>query len=268
MGLTRIISDLHLGHPGSRVGEVSGLRPLIEGCERVIFNGDTWEEQWSERREESANKKGELRELVSDFGVEGVFLAGNHDPGGEGGRFMKLGQGGGILVTHGDGIFPEASPFSREMSGRKGREVRELIAAEVEGDRTLEGRLERAAKISRILKPRAFPKLPVPFNFLATTIWPPGRPLQIIRAWVTLGEAGFKFLESFSPESEVLVCGHFHRSGVWEKKGRLVLNTGGLVRGCAARMVELEGDFLRYRQVNEMDGVFYPGDVFRVWRVG
>lgn len=266
-GVTRILSDIHLGHVASRVRLGSGLRPLFEGCERVVFNGDTWQERWKAGREAGRRELESVKDVLADLGVEGVFLPGNHDPdtGGQEG-FLKLGTQGQILVTHGDGIFPEASPFSREMWSH-GNAVRKLIAENPEGDRDLVARLRRARAIAFLLKPKALPRLPVPLNFFATALWPPSRPFQILRAWCELGPAGFQFLETFAPECRVLLCGHFHRSGIWEKNGRLVINTGAFVRGCRPQIAEICGDELRVRKVRELNGVFYPGDHVGVWKV-
>ncbi len=54
-GKVRILSDLHLGHPGSLIGDVEDLRPLLEGMDTVVFNGDTCElayAEWAERGEQ------------------------------------------------------------------------------------------------------------------------------------------------------------------------------------------------------------------------
>ena len=266
-GVTRILSDIHLGHVASRVRSGWGLRPLFEGCERVIFNGDTWQERWKACRDEGRRELEVVKEVLADMGVEGVFLPGNHDPDtGEKEGFLKLGTRGQVLITHGDGIFPEASPFSREMWSH-GKAVRALIAEKPDGDRELAARLQRAREIAFLLKPKPLPKLPVPLNFFATALWPPNRPFQILRVWRELGPMGFQFLETFAPECRVLLCGHFHRRGVWEKKGRLVINTGAFVRGCYPQIAELCGDELRVRKVRQLNGVFYLGDQVGVWKV-
>ena len=42
----RILSDLHLAHPGCRIGSIDDLRPLFEGVrDRIILNGDTCEQR-------------------------------------------------------------------------------------------------------------------------------------------------------------------------------------------------------------------------------
>ncbi len=264
--VTRVFSDIHLGHVASHVRAAKNLRPLFEGCARAVFNGDTWQERWKAGREEGRRELEAMKKMLADMDVEAVFLPGNHDPAtGDAAGFLTLGSCGQILVTHGDGVFPEASPFSREM-WRYGKDVRALIARSPEADRHLPARLERAREIGRILQPKPLPRLPVPLNFFVTALWPPSRPFQILRAWSEVGPAGFRFLEKFAPECRILLCGHFHRRGIWQKNGRVVVNTGAFVRGCGPQIAELRGEELRVRKVRALDGVFYPGKTLAVWK--
>ena len=47
----RILSDLHLAHPGSRIVNAAQLAPLLDGVKTLIFNGDTSEERMKKYRE-------------------------------------------------------------------------------------------------------------------------------------------------------------------------------------------------------------------------
>ncbi|MGE9267004.1 MAG: metallophosphoesterase [Verrucomicrobiales bacterium] len=266
-GLTRILSDLHLGHPATRVKKGRGLRPLLEGCERVIFNGDTWQERWRDRRDEGKAELDALRRLLDELGVEGVFLPGNHDPEtGERTGYVSLGELGEILVTHGDGVYDVASPFSREIWHYR-KEIKDLITKFPEGDRELEARLARAREIAKVIKPTPLPDLPVPLNFFATALWPPSRPVQIARAWREMPRESLAFLQKFAPAAKVLVFGHFHRAGIWEKDGRVLVNTGSFMRGGAAQIVDLQGGVMKVRAVREMNALFYPSEVKGRWQL-
>ena len=51
-GKIRVLSDLHLGHPSSLVGNVSELNPLLEGIDVLVLNGDTIQDlnpHWNEK---------------------------------------------------------------------------------------------------------------------------------------------------------------------------------------------------------------------------
>src|SRR5215212_11800756 len=39
--LTRIFSDVHFGDRASRVGRLAQLRPLLDGVDELVLNGDT-----------------------------------------------------------------------------------------------------------------------------------------------------------------------------------------------------------------------------------
>ncbi|MGJ8698272.1 MAG: metallophosphoesterase [Verrucomicrobiaceae bacterium] len=256
--MVRILSDLHLGHSASRVKKVGDLAPLMEGCEQVVFAGDVWQER-RVVRDEAERMLGELRALA---GERGVFLRGNHDPkSGEG--IAWLGEGK-VLVTHGDAVYRDATPWSREMPYYR-EEVEEIIARYDEND--AQECADRAQEIALLIEPHPLPKLPVPFNFFATAMWPPSRTLEMLRVWATMGAEGLRFLERVAPEAGVLVCGHFHRVGIWEKDGRVVMNTGSFMRGSRTWCVDVEEEWVTAREVT-FDGEWRAGEVRGRWRLG
>lgn len=254
--MIRILSDLHLGHASSRIQDASQLAPLFEGCEKIVFAGDVWQA-----------KKGThpgchdiFEELKSLVGARGVYLRGNHDP--ESGEGIAWLAGRRVLVTHGDAVLDEATPWAREMP-RFRDEVRAIVARYDRDDP--QACSDRAKEIAITLKPRPFLKIPPPFNFFASALWPPTRPFEMIRVWSTLGEECHRFLKRVAPETGVLVCGHFHRTGFWEKEGRLVINTGSYMRGSTAWCVDLTDDWLLVREVVSEEG-WQAGQVIGRWR--
>ena len=95
--------------------QVSALRPLIAGAGTVIFNGDTWQELAAAvfrtldgdaggARSRSAARKARRR----------FFYPGNHDPGWPGPGWVEL-AGGRIVITHGDALLFDGSPWKREI---------------------------------------------------------------------------------------------------------------------------------------------------------
>ncbi len=76
----RIISDLHLAHPGSTVSAIQELRPLLEGAGTVLFNGDTFELRKKALLQKASDYRMQLEQLCDELGVNPVFLTGNHDP--------------------------------------------------------------------------------------------------------------------------------------------------------------------------------------------
>jgi len=262
----RILSDLHLGHRVSRVSRVAALRPLLAGAGTVVFNGDTWQELTAPFRERAAEMLEELREMCAREGCDTVFLAGNHDPGLPGQGWLEL-AGGRIVVTHGDALYFDSSPWS--LAVLRGQEVvAELWAAHRAAWEDAGERLALAREIARNLVPRDFP--------LGRSLWqraweavnPPGRALRILDAWFGQATAGAVFCERYFPAAEVLLIGHFHWPGMWLRRGRLVINTGSWMNPCSAWGVEWQDGFLRRMKIDERGDECRFGRIGGVWRVG
>lgn len=238
--MIRIISDLHLGHSASRIQEVEKLAPLFEGCDQLIFAGDVWQE-----RNTGCSGSDQMFEKLGELvGLRGVYLRGNHDPGTPQGLAWVKGES--VLVTHGDAVYRDATPWSREMP--KFREQVKQIVARYDGA-DAQACSDRACEIAWALVPQPFLKLPTPLNFFASAFWPPTRPFEMLRVWSGMGDECHRFLERVSPQTQVMVCGHFHRAGVWEKNGRLVINTGSYMRGSKPWCVDLDGDWVTVQEV-------------------
>ncbi len=267
-GKVRILSDLHLGHPGSLIDDVEDLRPLLKGVDTVVFNGDTSELTYAGWTDRGRHWLEELKTLCGEVGVRPVFLTGNHDS-----EISDLGwldlMEDALFVTHGDMVFPEVASWSREYLARK-REVA-AVWDEWEGRAdTLQNRWEGIQAVEEILRVRMPPKLKLPGILqLLTAVWPPERPLAILLAWANMVAAARGFMTHYRPEARVMVFGHFHRPGVWWKDGRLLVNTGAFMRGASALAVDLEGDFLKVRRLQrERETGWVPGDCVSEYRVG
>ncbi len=264
----RILSDLHLGHKLSRVRKVSALRPLIEGVDVVVFNGDTWQELARGFRPLAERQLDELRELCAEAGAEPVFLSGNHDPGWRGDGWLAL-AGGRIVVTHGDALLPGGSPWKREIMSNPER-VEALWRAHPRAAVDAGERIRLAREIASELRTVEHA---VGRSFLLRA-WdaavPPGRALRMIDAWLRQGSEGARFCERYFPDAEFLVIGHFHRAGCWRRSGRVVINTGAFVspgRACCVDWIPAESQLV-WADVDERDrNAFRVGNSRRVWRM-
>ena len=257
--MIRVLSDLHLGHSATRIEEVTQLAPLLEGCEQVVFAGDVWQ-----GRKTGHARAGEMfEELQAAVGERGVFLRGNHDPETPQGLAWLADKK--VLVTHGDAVYRDATPWSREMPAHR-EEVREIV--ERFDDLDPQACSDRAREIALALTPVPFWKLPVPLNFFASALWPPSRPFEMIRVWRGMGEECHRFLARVAPKVGVLICGHFHQAGVWEKDGRLVINTGSFMRASKPWCVDLEDEWIIVRAIVKEGDFFQAGGVIGRWRLG
>lgn len=262
----RILSDLHLGHPASRVNSVDALRPLLEGAGTLVFNGDTWQELSRTYRESSARMLGDLQRACGELGADPVFLSGNHDPGWPGKGWVELAEGR-VVVTHGDAVMWGGSPWSRE-SFQRAAQVRALWEEHREAECDAGERLQLAREMARVLKAPVIPKGRRLWQRATDAISPPKRALMILHAWIFQADEAERFAERYFPRAEVLVIGHFHRAGIWHRGDRVVVNTGALVHPHAGRWVEWRGSMLRCGRILQVDGAFGLGGADAVWHFG
>lgn len=256
----RILSDLHLGHSGCVVEAVTQLRPLLEGAGSLVFNGDTMEELAPRYRDRSFEMFEELRELCRQLGIDARFVTGNHDPDVSSDHYVDLGEG--ILVTHGDTLFPLVSPWSRKIKDSEPliRSIRrEYSDTDLE---SLDCRLEmtrRSAAAMERSDPEFRRSLGARIKLLATELWPPRRPAAIAHSWLIAPGEAIELLECYRPSAKVVVFGHTHFPGVWRKRGKVAVNTGGFLGVLNARLVEVSERGISVAKVMRRGGEFRCG---------
>jgi predicted phosphodiesterase len=264
----RIFSDLHLGHKVSRINDVAALRPLLEGVNVAIFNGDTWQELARAFRPKAEAMLGALKAMCGEAGVSPVFLSGNHDPGWPGEGWLPLANGK-VVVTHGDAILHSGSPWKREIMANPAR-VEAIWNAHPNANVDATERIRLARAIASELRTTEHP---VGRSFLMRA-WdaavPPGRALHMIDAWMRQGTEAVRFCERYFPNAEVLVIGHFHRAGCWIHRDRLIINTGSFMspgKACHVDWRPHDG-MLSWADIDESNPTaFRAGNVRKVWRI-
>jgi UDP-2,3-diacylglucosamine pyrophosphatase LpxH len=260
----RILSDLHLGHRVSRIASVESLRPLIAGVGTVIFNGDTWQELANLFREKSAAMLEELKAICAEEGAEAIFLSGNHDPGWSGPGWVEL-AGGRILITHGDAFFAEGSPWSRESFARHAQ-VAELWDRHGAAVADPAKRIELAREIALVLRAATYPKGQKFWQRVLEAVRPPRRAYEILRVWTQQANVAADFATRYFPKAQIVVKGHFHRTGIWHKQGKLIVNLGAFLPPCPAWWAEYEGGYFRCGKIEE-GAVYRRGKVLGMWRL-
>lgn len=260
----RILSDLHLGHRVSRITRVEALRPLIAGAGTIVFNGDTWQELARLFRDRSADMLEELKEICRQEGAEPVFLSGNHDPGWPGTGWLELAEGR-IIVTHGDALFFDGSPWSREAIHGQDM-IRRLWREHHAAACDVGERLRLARATARTLVPKHFPKGRKLWQRIWEAAHPPQRALKMLHSWLTQADAAADFLERYFPKAEAIVIGHFHRGGVWNRRGKLVINTGAFLPPGKALWTEYQDGWLSCGRITETQDRYTRGPATRRWR--
>ena len=260
----RILSDLHLGHKVSRIERVAALRPLIAGAGTVVFNGDTWQELAQPFRQRSAVMLAELQALCAEEGAASVFLSGNHDPGWPGPGWLEL-AGGRILITHGDALLYDGSPWKREIL-HCSEQVKDLWRQHPAAGHDAEERLRLARAIARTLCSVEFTRSRHSILRAWDALLPPRRAFKMLQAWFTQAASGARFCERYFPQAEALIIGHFHRNGCWVKNRRLIINTGSFTNPGRAHWVEWNHGTLTRGQIIESPEACRLGKILGTWR--
>ena len=246
-----ILSDLHVGHPACPITDPNGLRRLFEGVATVIFNGDTAELCWLRSRDKAQQQLDELAKACLSVGARPVFLNGNHDPVISSASHLDLCDGA-ALVTHGDILFHEIAPWSREarLVGPEHSRALEKMSAEARSD--FEERLvacKRASLVLEMHEPRSASRRLARTAMILRELWPPWRVLQILRCWMQEPGRAAALADEFRPQARFLILGHSHRAGLWKRRSRIIINTGSFMPPSGKWAVRFETDHLTIQRI-------------------
>lgn len=253
----RIFSDVHLGHPSSLARTPEDLAPLLEGAGTAVFNGDTVETVAREDRAEAEGHLELLRAFCAARGVGAVFLNGNHDPEVSAANHLDL-AGGAVLVTHGDALFEDLSPWSRDGAVMGAAFRRELAAMDEAGRGSFEARLKAVKRAALAIEDNGstLPKggFVGVLKKLLREAWPPWRALSLMRFWRESPHRAAALAARFRPRARFVVFGHTHYGGVWRIGPRVVVNTGSFLPMGSRTLVELGGRRLWVRGILRRGG--------------
>jgi UDP-2,3-diacylglucosamine pyrophosphatase LpxH len=247
-----------MASPGRGAGSVEALRPLWQGFDRVVFNGDTAETRARRSRDESQRRVEALREAASEDGVELTLIAGNHDPFVSEQDWVRL-AGGAVLVTHGDLLHPAIAPWSE---GAEELEALHDQALEHVADDPAGPDAEEQAEATKIAAARHWrQQLQAQFTRGDRT-WLQRKFRQLRKAalvlyyWHVMPKRAHTFAAEHFPACRFFIFGHIHRPGVWPaapgrgdagaadpggRPRRVVINTGSFHMPCRPRAVTLDG---------------------------
>jgi exonuclease SbcD len=252
-----------LGHKASSIDDVSALEPLLRGAGTLMLNGDTWQELAREFRDDGLRLWRDLQALCQRLGIEIISLPGNHDPGNRDADYITL-AGGKIIIMHGDCVFPEVAPWSR-VAMVKQAELRELISRYPQ--ETIEQRFALSRAVSHFLLPPYYGRS----KNLVARIWdaitPPGRAWRMIRAWATMVRETRRFAQRYFPDAAIIVCGHFHRSGIWDEQLPAVINSGSFMPPGFAYWTEWKEHTLSVGVIEKKHGVWQRGETRAIWKL-
>ncbi len=234
----RFISDLHLGHERCEAPPVAELAPLLQGIHTLVILGDAAETRKCDWQASGIAAREELRSMCRAHGVRLVEISGNHDPDIPA-LLVRLWEGR-VIGMHGHALYKEGAPWSWEYLHNKVA-CRQLINSFPEVGTNLEQRLELSRRMCLLTPPimrREGIRNPLLRGFLHC-FWPPQRPFGIVKTWLTCGWLAEQFARQFTPQAEVIIFGHMHRSGRWRYGKRQIFNTGAWFRHATPYVIDM-----------------------------
>jgi predicted phosphodiesterase len=260
--LIRIVSDVHYADRSSRVRSLEQLRPLLDGVTQFVFNGDTLDTRPSKDPQYTVRMRRQVLDFFGAAAVPVTFLTGNHDPDMSDEHMLELAEGR-VLVTHGDVLFDNIVPWSKDASSIRRKVIAALAALPDDGSCPFEGRLSAfrsvAASIPQLHQSERNP-IKYAIQLVGDTVWPPHRALSMIRAWREAPARAASLARRHRPKARIVVIGHTHRPGVWNTPaGVSVVNTGSFCRPFGAMAAEISGGSLRVHRVEARRGEFRRG---------
>ncbi len=269
-----VVSDIHL-HGGRRCErKFERLRGLWAQAATVIFNGDTLTGAVSRDPQRRRRVTSRLSDLCRQDGAEAVFIAGNSDRHIQAARHIFV-AGERVLILHGDVVFSESSPWRPEAKklsaaraqalGRMPRRRRETLEGQLSASH--EAMLEVDLDEDRRCGTRAAALL-WRLDAVARRLIRPGLILAVLRAWRTMPALAAQFIRQYAPTAGILIVGHTHHAGVWLIEGKTIINTGSPYGPGPMRVVQIEGNEVRFRAVVKSKGRYVPGRTIRRLRIG
>lgn len=266
----RILSDLHYAEPASRISDLRSLRPLLDGPEALIFNGDSLDTRFLETEPAMAAGREAFLEFIAPYRERLTLLTGNHDPDISPHHHLEL-AGGRVLVTHGDVLFPSVAPWGWEAPHvivARDRRLAEIAPEEHDRFETQLAVCKHASYATRHLSPSALGGPTSTRGRILHLFSRVRRADQILTAWMRAPGLAAGLAERHRPSAEVVIFGHTHFPGVWRRGGRYAINTGAFTPPFGARVVDFVNGGLEVRRVVHRGGEFRVGAVVATLRPG
>ena len=264
-----IISDTHIGHTASMVRDPEQLAPLCADGGTVVFNGDTVEMLWKPNRDRAREQHRRLSGVCRREGAKPLFVNGNHDPFVSAINHLDL-LDQQILITHGDILFHEVAPWSRDAHVLGPLRTRFLRSGENDALEDFERQLlaSKWASLSLEMKDPCSPGGVFPtIRMVARELWPPWRFLRILRFWAETPGRAAGLARMFRPDARFVIIGHTHNPGVWAVEDRIVVNTGAYLPFSRRLAVRIDEQQLAVHRVVRQRKSFRLGRVVQAFRL-
>ena len=262
---TRIISDIHYGDRASRVRRLAQLRPLLDGVDYLVLNGDTLDTRTGPAPAHTAACRAEVLAFFTDNAPRVTFLTGNHDADLTADHMLDL-AGGAVFVTHGDILHDDIVPWSQDAPFIRPQIAAGLAALPAAERTQLAPRLAVWRRVAAAIPQRHQSEsrgLRYAAHFARDTVWPPTRVWRVWRTWREETPRAAAFARTHRPDAKFFVIGHTHRPGAWRTPaGVVVINTGSFCQPFGGCAVDLAGGRVSVRHIVTRGGEFHAGATF------
>lgn len=260
---TLILSDTHLGRPGPTTA--TSLRPLWQGVDELVINGDCAEVQIPWLRSAALREVDRLQDLTRRDGVRLHLVSGNHDAYLSDTRHLALADGR-VLAMHGDALTPESAPWTR--SAKAMRRLSERAFAQLTPDQhdCLTTRLKIAQHVGHSEFLEEYVLSSRGESGLIRAAMRPWEVAKVLAYWRREPGLAACFVERYAPQARCVVLGHSHHAALNRRGGRIIINTGAftfpgrpwcvVVSGtsvCVQRIAKTDAGYTRAKPVAEYD---------------
>lgn len=262
--LTRILSDLHYGDHASRIDHLTQLRPLLDGVDHLVLNGDTLDTRPCPDPAHTEDCRAAVNTFFARESPRTTFLTGNHDADFSPHHHLDL-AGGAVFAVHGDIFYDDIVPWSQDAPLISQRIAEELRRLPSDLHHHLDHRLGVFRRVAASIPQRHQSernRLKYALHYVADTVWPPLRIVRVINAWRSAPHRAGELARRHRPQARFIVSGHTHRPGVWERPGNVtVINTGSFCPPLGGLAVDLTDTRVTVREIEIRANVFRPGRV-------
>jgi predicted phosphodiesterase len=227
-----------------------------------VLNGDTLDTRVGPIPQRTLAQRAEVSEFFAHEVPRITFLTGNHDADFSSHHALEL-AGGAIFATHGDVLYEDVVPWSKDAAFIRKR-LTEEFGTLTEADRQpLEIQLAVFRRVA-VTIPQRHQSETNPLKHLAhlanDTIWPPTRLFRILQAWREMPDRATALLQRHRPRAKFMLIGHTHRPGIWKRPdGAIVINTGSFTRPFGGCVVDVTEERLVVRRIVTRGNEFCVG---------
>lgn len=254
---TLVLSDLHLGHPQAPTPDQ--LRPLWQNHPHLLLNGDTAEVEIHHLKDAGRAAHDRLQHLLQTDGIHTTQLAGNHD-----GSLTPLRHHffhhGHTLATHGDAFHPALAPwtghakpttqFAIDQLKQRGHPPSTHLRFKqppTPVPHLLEDRLRIAHEAAHLDIAPHDPES----NSRKLAIRKPLMIFKVLCYWLRVPGYAVRFAQTYAPQSRVVLFGHSHHPGVWQRGPYTLINTGAFTFPGHPRAIRIHSDHLTVHRIQQ-----------------